>query len=95
MLIALMMKGQTQHVSEPRRHQQWYLMRLSQLNYPQGNKDGGQHLLLPTDIYKTCWVLSSGKQFVAPSDVMEDGSSSTFFKNHHHKHNKHINIQCL
>lgn len=65
MLIALMMKGQTQHASEPRRHQQWYLMRLSQLNYPQGNKDGGQHLLLPTDIYRTCWVLQALEQWKA------------------------------
>lgn len=40
MLIVLMMKGQARHVSEPGRHQQWYLMRLSQLNYPRGNKDG-------------------------------------------------------
>lgn len=59
MLIVLMMKGQAQHVSEPRRHQQWYLMRLSQLNYPQGNKDRGRRFLLPTDIYRTCWVLKA------------------------------------
>lgn len=57
LLSVLIIKGQVQHVSEPWRHQRWYLMRLSQLNYLQGNKDGGQRFLLPTDIYSTRWVL--------------------------------------
>lgn len=69
------MKGQVQNVSESWRHQQCCLMRLSQLDYPQGNKDGGQRFLLAADIYGTRWVLkgfSNGRQCVAPSNVVED-----------------------
>lgn len=64
-MLILMMKGQAQHVSEPRHHQQWYLMRLSELNYPRGNKDRGQCFLLPTDIYRTCWVFKALQQWRA------------------------------
>lgn len=46
-------------MSETRLHQQWYLARLSELNYPQENKDRNQHFLLPTDIYRTRWVLKA------------------------------------
>lgn len=53
-LIVLMTKGQTQHAPQPRHHRQWvyFLMRLSQLNYPQGNKDRRQCFLHPDDIYR-------------------------------------------
>ncbi|TNN87869.1 hypothetical protein EYF80_001833 [Liparis tanakae] len=54
-----MMKGQAQRVSEPRRHQQ-YSIRLSQLNYPQGDKDGGGAIaLLPADLQGARWVLKA------------------------------------
>lgn len=71
MLIVPIMIGQAQYVSEHRRHQQWHLMRLSQLNYPQGNKDGGRFFRLTLGVCpKGTVAIYKG---VCHANVMRDG----------------------